>query len=120
MISQIDRISVQTKVWLEKEGRPIFGIGKLGLFKAIRREGSISKASKKMNISFRRAWSHLDHAERNFGTPLLEKHKGGKGGGSSSLTSEAEELVSQFERLNNDVREFAAKRFKELFSRSRD
>ena len=56
MISQIDRISVQTKVWLEKEGRPVFGIGKLGLFKAIRREGSISKASKKMNISFRRAW----------------------------------------------------------------
>ncbi|UCB47168.1 MAG: LysR family transcriptional regulator [Spirochaetota bacterium] len=120
MISQINRISVQTKVWLEKEGRPVFGIGKLGLFKAIRREGSISKASKKMNISFRRAWSHLDNAERNFGTPLLEKHKGGKGGGSSSLTSEAEELVSQFERLNNDVREFAAQRFKELFSDGRN
>ena len=54
MISQIDRMSVQTKVWLEKEGRPVFGIGKLGLFKAIRREGSISKASKKMNISLSR------------------------------------------------------------------
>jgi molybdate transport system regulatory protein len=115
MNSQIDRMSVQTKVWIEMDGRPVFGIGKLGLFKAIRKEGSISKASKKMNISFRRAWSHLDNAERNFGTPLLDKHKGGKGGGSSSLTHEAEELVSRFEMLSNEVREFAKRRFKELF-----
>jgi molybdate transport system regulatory protein len=118
MISKIDRMSVQTKVWLEKDGKPVFGIGKLGLFKAIKKEGSISKASKRMNISFRRAWSHLDNAERNFGTPLLEKHKGGKGGGRSSLTGEAEELASKFERLSDEVREFAERRFLEIFNSS--
>jgi molybdate transport system regulatory protein len=116
MISQIDRMSVQTKIWLEKGKRPVFGIGKLGLFKAIRNEGSISKASKKMNISFRRAWSHLNSTEHNFGTPLLERHKGGKGGGNSRLTDEAEELVLLFEKLNNEVKEFAERRFKELFA----
>jgi molybdate transport system regulatory protein len=115
MNPQLERMSVQTKVWLEKDGRPVFGIGKLGLFKAIEREGSISKASKKMNISFRRAWSHLDNTERNLGTPLLERHKGGKGGGSSSLTDEAEDLVLRFEMLCNEIRDFAERRFKEIF-----
>lgn len=115
MISQLEGMSVGTKVWLEKEGKPLFGIGKLGLFKAVEGEGSISKASKRMKISFRRAWSHLDDAERNFGTPLLEKHKGGKGGGSSCLTVEAEELLTKFERLNSEVAAFAKRRFEELF-----
>lgn len=115
MVSHIDRISVQTKVWLERHGKPVFGIGKLGLFKAIKMEGSISKASKKMNISFRRAWNLLNSTEKNFGIPLLEKYKGGKGGGSSGLTKEAEELVSKFEMLSTEVKAFAERRFKEIF-----
>ena len=115
MVSRLKGMSVGTKVWLEKNGMPVFGVGKLGLFKAIKEKGSISKASKRMNISFRRAWSHLDDAERNFGTPLLEKHKGGRGGGSSCLTDEAEELLMKFEKLNNEVREFAQQRFETLF-----
>jgi molybdate transport system regulatory protein len=115
MVSRFERMSVGTKVWLEKDGKPVFGVGKFCLFKAIREKGSISKASKLMNISFRRAWSHLDDAERNFGTPLLKKHKGGRGGGSSSLTNEAEDLIMKFEMLNKEINEFAEKKFNELF-----
>lgn len=115
MISHLKGMAVCTKVWLEKDGKPVFGAGKAGLFRAIMKEGSISRASKRANISFRRAWSHLDNAERNFGTPLLEKHKGGKGGGSSALTEEAGELVEKFERLSEEVAEFAKERFEALF-----
>jgi molybdate transport system regulatory protein len=115
MASRFEGMSVRTKVWLEKDGKPVFGVGKLGLFKAIKEKGSISKASKLMNISFRRAWSHLDNTERNFGTPLLKKYKGGRGGGSSCLTEEAEELLMKFERLNEETKAFATQRFKELF-----
>ncbi|MBN2324865.1 MAG: LysR family transcriptional regulator [Spirochaetes bacterium] len=115
MISHIEGMAVRTKVWLEKDGKPVFGTGKAGLFRAIVNEGSISKASKRVNISFRRAWSHLDNAERNFGTPLLEKHKGGKGGGSSTLTNEAGELVEKFELLSKEVAEYARERFEALF-----
>ena len=115
MDTPVRRMSIKSKLWLEKDGKPVFGIGKLRLLKAISKEGSISKASKMTHISFRRAWSHLDDAEKNFGIPLLEKHRGGKGGGSSSLTGEACELVSRFERLTDEVREFAQQRFEELF-----
>ena len=116
MNSPVRGMSIKSKLWLEKDGKPVFGIGKLKLLKAITKEGSICKASKMTNISFRRAWSHLDDAERNFGVPLLEKHRGGRGGGSSILTGEARELVSRFERLNDEVREFAQKKFQELFA----
>jgi molybdate transport system regulatory protein len=115
MNSPVRGMSIKYKLWLEKDGKPVFGIGKLSLLKAIRKEGSISKASKMTHISFRRAWGHLDDAEKNFGIPLLEKHRGGNGGGSTSLTDEASELVSRFERLSDEVRDFAQQRFQELF-----
>ena len=115
MISHLKGMTVGTKVWLEKDGKPVFGAGKAGLFRAIMKEGSISAASKRVKISFRRAWSHLDNAERNFGTPLLLKHKGGRGGGSSTLTAEAGELVDKFEKLNHEIAEYAKERFEALF-----
>lgn len=110
------RMRIRSKIWLEKDGRPVFGIGKLKLLREVEREGSISKAAKKLNISFRRAWSHLDSAEKNFGIRFLEKRKGGKGGGSSTLTQEAKILLKKFERLTGEIMDFTEHRFEELFS----
>ncbi len=114
MISHLNGLTVHTKIWLEKNGKPVFGKGRARLLRAVSSEGSISKASKRMNISFRRAWSHLDDSEHNFGIPLLEKHKGGAGGGNSVLTEDARELVTLYEKLNEEIGRFAEKRFSEL------
>jgi molybdate transport system regulatory protein len=113
-------MNINSKIWLEKDGKPILGAGRLNLLKAVDREGSISKAAKMMNISFRRAWSALESAEKNIGIKLLERRKGGAGGGSSCLTPQAKILIRKFDQLIDDTKTFSTRRFKSLFDEVKD
>lgn len=42
-------ISVRTKLWLEVEGKPFFGEGRVELLKGIEKYGSINQAAKGAN-----------------------------------------------------------------------
>jgi len=108
-------LCVRSKIWLEKEGKPVLGVGRLSLLKAVDTEGSISGAAKRCSISFRRAWSYLNSAEKNFGIKLLERKKGGAGGGKSVLTPEARCLIEKFDSLLHDTEKYAFERFEDLF-----
>jgi molybdate transport system regulatory protein len=110
-------LSVRSKIWLEKAGKPVLGVGRLTLLKAVDIEGSISKAAKRCNISFRKAWSYLDSTEKNFGIKLLDRKKGGAGGGRSTLTPEARRLIERFDSLSHDTDRYASERFEDLFKR---
>jgi len=107
-------MNVQVKLWFEEEGRPVFGEGRYRLLKTIEREGSISKAAKKLNMSFKSAWAHLGRAEENLGIKLLERTRGGSGGGFTVLTNRAKELLRMYERLNEEVNEYTEKKFAAL------
>jgi molybdate transport system regulatory protein len=106
---------VKSKVWFEKDGELVFGIGKALILKAIGETGSINKAAKKMEMSYRHAWSYVRSAERRLGKPLLVKIKGGKEGGGAVLTDYAKDLVEKFEKLERDVKTFTNKRYGEIF-----
>jgi molybdate transport system regulatory protein len=105
------------KFWLEEKGKSVLGAGRLALLKAIESEGSIAGAAKKLRISFRSAWGAVGDAEENLGVKLLERRKGGAGGGWTNLTPEARELVAKFDRLVSETREFAGRRFHKIFQR---
>ena len=48
---------VRAKVWLEIEGRPFMGEGRMAMLEAIDRCGSIINASRETGIAYRRiAW----------------------------------------------------------------
>jgi len=107
---------VKSKVWLEKKGELIFGEGKSELLKAINRTGSINRASVKMGISFRRAWSHITAIEKRMGFKIIERVKGGKNGGGSCLTPLGRDLIRRFDILSDNVINFTDRKFKEIFS----
>ncbi len=108
-------MQVKSKVWFEKDGELVFGIGKCLILKAIGETGSINKAAKKMEMSYRHAWSYVRSAERRLGKPLLVKIKGGKEGGGAVLTDYAKDLVEKFEKLEQDVKTFTNRRYREIF-----
>jgi len=112
-------MNIGVKVWLEKDGKTIFGLGKVKLLKAIEREGSISKASKVTGISFRRAWKLLEDIETNLGINILEKKRGGKNGGYTRLTTEAKELLAKFEDTADEIIEFARESYNIHFSKNK-
>jgi len=108
-------MKIKSKIWLEKNGRIFFGSGKCLILKAVAETGSINQAAKKMNMSFRHAWSYIHTAEKRLGKPLLVKLKGGKDGGGAVLTDYAKDLLKKFDQLEEEVRTFTDKRYKEIF-----
>lgn len=108
-------MQVKSKVWFEKDGELVFGAGKSLILKAIGETGSINKAAKKMNMSYRHAWSYIRSAEKRLCKPLLIKVRGGKEGGGAVLTDYAKDLLEKFERLEEDVMTYTNRCYKEIF-----
>lgn len=108
-------MEIRSKIWLEENGKLVFGSGKFSILKAVKETGSINKAAKKLNMSYRHTWSYIRSAEKRLGQELLIKNKGGRKGGGAVLTDCALNLVEKFERLERAVKIFTNKRFKEIF-----
>lgn len=91
------------KIWLEHEGKYAIGEGSAALLKAIDEVGSITKAAKKLNISYKYAWDQIAEAEKAVGKPILKTTVGGKTGGGSVLTDEAKALLREYTRKKRYV-----------------
>ncbi len=63
------------------------GPGKIDLLEAIDHTGSISAGARALGLSYRRAWDLVATMNQCFKIPLVERVKGGKGGGGAQLTA---------------------------------
>jgi len=107
----MNSIRVRTKVWLEVDGEPLIGDGRERLLLAIERGGSLNVAAAELGISYRKAWSQLKQMEEHAPFALVERSKGGKGGGSTQLTAEAKALLDRFARLKLGLNELIDEKF---------
>jgi len=85
------------------------------ILKSIQKAGSINKAARELNMSYRHAWSYIKSAEKRLGKPLVICTKGGVNGGSTTLTPYAKNLLKKFFNLESRVKLFADKVYKETF-----
>ena len=75
----MERTQVKTKLWLVNDkDEPIMGGGKVSLLEAIKEEGSLNKACKKVDISYKHAWLLLREIEESVGEPVIIKRRGWK------------------------------------------
>lgn len=96
------KYSIRFKIWLEKDGDIIMGLGRDKLLREIGRLGSISKAAKNVGMSYKKAWSFIKAMENRLGVKLIETKRGGKGGGGAFLTDEAKKLLEDFENISQE------------------
>jgi len=90
------------------------GHGKIRLLELIAQHGSISRAAKEMNMSYRRAWLLSDEINRMFRTPVLETQHGGSGGGSARLTSFGHAVVGHYRSIEAQSLKLFSKQLTEL------
>lgn len=109
-------MKVKVKVWLEEDDKLVLGKGRYLILRAIAETGSINKAAKKLDMSYRHIWSYIISAEKRYKIPLLVKAKGGKGGGGAVLTEQAKVLLEKFNKLEEEVKKFTEKRYREIFA----
>jgi molybdate transport system regulatory protein len=111
-------LNIRSKIWIEVSGEPVFGRGRRFLLEAIDSHGSINRAAQKIDISFRRAWSHIKAMEDRLGIKLVERQTGGKNGGGATLTPDARRFLTLWTKMEDGLHDLVDKRFREIFKTS--
>ena len=99
-----------------RAGQLVLSEWRLDLLAAVAETGSLSRAAERLDVPYRTAWHKLKAVEEQLGVRLLETQSGGTGGGGSSLTPEAHELIRRFRRVRHGVSELVSKRFELEFA----
>ena len=85
------------KIWIEYKGKPVLGKGGAEILEQIETKESISKAAKKLGMSYRYVWSYLQKIEKTIGEPIVETYRGGRsGGGGAKLTRLGKSLLGKY------------------------
>jgi len=115
------RLYVKTKTWIENnEGELLFGKGKTEILELIESEGSISKASEKIGMNYKKAWTHIKILQKNINDTMVQTKQGGGEDAGTTLTPVAREFIASYRELQADIENYANERFKELFLKPRN
>ncbi len=86
-------------VFINKNGEGFLGEGRYQLLKLIDRYGSLSKAAKDMNMSYKHAWDQIQAINNLSEDPVVITQAGGKSGGFTYLTDYGKKLLRKYEQV---------------------
>lgn len=99
-------LQLQGLVWMTAGERNFGGPGRIALLEYIGTWGSITRAAKAAQLSYKAAWDAIDTMNTLAGEPLVQRLTGGKGGGGTRLTPRGLQLVTNYRRLEAEHRRF--------------
>lgn len=109
-------MQIKSKSWIEdKHGNLIFGGGKTELLEIIGETGSISEASKRVGMNYKKALGHVQLLQNFIVDELVISHKGGRNQGGTELTEKAKDLIGRYKKMEEEIEAFANKKFNEYF-----
>jgi molybdate transport system regulatory protein len=99
-MKRLGKSKASFKVWLEYHDKPVLGKGGAEILGAINEEKSITKAARKLGMSYRYTWNYINKIEKILHEPIVETYKGGKlGGGGAKLTSAGFSLLKDYKNV---------------------
>ena len=105
---------IKSRIWIENEGNVLLGEGRVSLLKAIEETGSLSKAAKSLNLSYKKAWRLMDSVNKSAKQPVTINSIGGKGGGGTILTDYGKSLITAFDTINKNCWNFLDNQLKQF------
>jgi molybdate transport system regulatory protein len=93
-------MEIKYKIWIEENGKVIFGRGRDEILKSIEEQHSLNAAAKDLGMSYRAAWGRLKASEERMEKKLVETSVKEK---SLHLTNQAKVIIDRFEKLEKDV-----------------
>ncbi|AVI50953.1 molybdenum transporter [Pukyongia salina] len=107
------KYTIKSRIWIEADGEILLGEGRVNLLKAIEETGSLTKAAKCMEMSYKKAWRLVDTVNSRAKKPVVTSSIGGKSGGGTALTDYGRSLVSTFDAINHHCWDFLDKEIKQ-------
>ena len=81
------------------------GPGRADLMQGIAETGSISQSGKRMDMSYKRAWSLVQALNEGFGAPLVEASRGGAAQGGAHLTADGQFVLERYRAMQGAARQ---------------
>ena len=98
------------RVWVDGPDGTFIGYGRVVLMERIKEHGSITRAAKSMDMSYRHAWELVDSMNNQSpGKPLVITSTGGKNGGGTVVTKEGERAIRNFWKAQDALQRFLKK-----------
>ena len=98
--------SLRGRIWIDGGEGTFLGFGRIVLLERIREHGSITRAARSMDMSYRHAWELVNSMNRQAPRPFVEALSGGRGGGGTRLTEEGEKAIRLFWRFHDEFQKF--------------
>lgn len=76
---------------------------------------SIRKGCLCTGLAYSKAWEMVNQLEHNLGYLVVERQRGGKGGGGTSLTPEGERFLLAYQEFEEAIHQLAQKEFRKRF-----
>ena len=76
---------------------------------------SIRKGCACTGLAYSKAWEMINQLEHNLGYLVVERQRGGKGGGGTSLTPEGERFLLAYQEFEETIHQIAQKEFRKRF-----
>ena len=76
---------------------------------------SIHKGCACTGLAYSKAWGMINQLEHNLGYAVVERKRGGKGGGGTCLTPDGERFLAAYQDFEETIHRIAQKEFRERF-----
>lgn len=101
-------------------GEAMLGPGKAELLQRIHDTGSISAAGRAMKMSYKRAWMLVEEMNAAFRDPLVDRTRGGAGGGGARVTEAGLAVMALYRAVESAAAAAAAQDIATLRAMLRD
>ena len=109
------QMAIRSNLWAEVGEQVVLSAWRVQLLEAVESTGSIRAAAAQMQVTYDLAWHRIDEMETALGAHLVNRQRGGVGGGCATLTSLGCELVARFNYFRSRADKVIEQLFGEVF-----
>lgn len=103
-----DPLRIDGQLWFNRGETGYLGGKRIELLQQIDATGSITRAAKAVNLSYKAAWDAVDAMNNLSERPLVTRAAGGAGGGGTRLTEFGREMLHVWQRMQHEYERFLA------------
>jgi molybdate transport system regulatory protein len=99
-------VEVELTVIIRLAGGQFMDPGKAKLLRMVRETGSLHAAARVLTLSYQHAWNMVDAMNKLAPKQVVEKQRGGSGGGGAFLTKYGILILNEYESISRQVDRF--------------